>query len=62
MLVTIAMVHSDNRRTAAIAMSLFGVGVAISILIIVAHDRPFAGDLAIGPSALLHVMPESVQS
>ncbi len=58
MLIAVAMVHFDKRRTAAIAMALFGAGVAISIVIIVSHDRPFAGEISIGPSALLHVMPE----
>lgn len=62
MLIAVVMVHCDNRRTAAIATALFGVGIAVSILIIVAHDRPFAGEVSIGPSALLHVMPEAASA
>ena len=56
-LVAIAMVHSDDRLTSAITMSLFGVGVAASLLLILAHDRPFTGELAVSPSPLLQVMP-----
>jgi uncharacterized MnhB-related membrane protein len=62
MLTAIAMVHSDNRRTAAVAMGIFATGVAVSVLLILAHDRPFAGEISIGPSPLLHVMPEMESS
>jgi hypothetical protein len=57
-LLAIAMVHSDNRLTTAITMGLFGIGVAASLLLILAYGRPFTGDLAVRPSALLQVMPE----
>jgi uncharacterized MnhB-related membrane protein len=56
-LLAIAMVHSDNRLAAAITMGLFGVGVAASLLLILAHDRPFTGELAVSPNPLLQVMP-----
>jgi Protein of unknown function (DUF4239) len=58
MLIAIAMVHSDNRRTAAITMVLYAAGAAVAVLLILAHDRPFAGEVSIGPSPLLHVMRE----
>jgi hypothetical protein len=58
-LLAIAMVHSDNRRAAAITMGLFATGVAASVLLIVAHDRPFTGELSVGPEPLLQVMPEA---
>jgi hypothetical protein len=48
---------SDDRLTSAITLSLFGVGVAASLLLIPAHDRPFAGELAVSPNPLLQVMP-----
>jgi len=57
-LLAIAMVHSDNRLASAIAIGLFGVGVAASFLLILAHDRPFIGELSVGPTPLLQVMPE----
>ena len=56
-LLAIAMVHSDDRLASVITMGLFGIGVAASLLLILAHDRPFVGDLAVGPNPLLQVMP-----
>jgi multisubunit Na+/H+ antiporter MnhB subunit len=56
-LLAIAMVHSDNRLATAITMGLFGVGVAVSLLLILAYDRPFTGELAVSPNPLLQVMP-----
>jgi len=56
-LVAIAMVHIDNRLTAAITMTLFATGVAASVLIILAHDRPFIGEVAVAPGSLLQVIP-----
>ena len=57
-LVAIAMVHSDNRLASIIAMGIFGTGVAASILLILAHDRPFIGEISIKPDPLLEVMPQ----
>jgi len=57
-LIAIAMVHCDNRLTAAIALGLFAFGVAASLLLILAHDRPFIGELSVNPTPLLQVMPE----
>src|SRR5262249_35253778 len=54
----IAMVHSDNRLASIIAMGIFATGVAASVLLILAHDRPFTGEISIRPDALLQVMPE----
>ena len=56
-LVAIAMVHSDNRVTSGITMMLFATGVAASVLLILAHDRPFVGEVSVGPGPLLQVMP-----
>jgi hypothetical protein len=49
MLIAIAMVHSDNRRTCAIAVTLFATGIALSALLIAAYSRPFSGDISVGP-------------
>ena len=56
-LLAIAMVHSDNRLTSAIALGLFATGVAASALLIAAYDRPFIGDISVGPGPLLQVIP-----
>jgi hypothetical protein len=52
------MVHSDNRLAAAITMTLFATGIAASVLIILSHDRPFTGEVAVGPAPLLQVIPD----
>src|SRR6516165_9469204 len=57
-LIAIAMVHSDNPLASAITLGLFGVGVAASLLLILAHDRPFTGELAVSPNPLLQMMLE----
>lgn len=57
-LVAIGMVHSDNRRTAAVAMAIFATGAALSVFLIAAHNRPFSGGLSVRPDLLLQVMPE----
>jgi hypothetical protein len=57
-LIAIAMVHSDNRLTSVITMTLFGIGVAPSLLLILAYDRPFTGELVVRPDPLLQVIPE----
>lgn len=56
-MVAIAMVHSDNRTATGIALGLFATGVAVSILLIAAHNRPFTGDLSVHPDILLQVLP-----
>ena len=57
LLVAIAMIHSDNPRTSAIAMGLFATGVAVSVLLIASHNRPFTGEISVGPEPLLQVRP-----
>ena len=59
MLAGIAMVHSDNRMSARLALGLFSTAVAVCALLIVAHDRPFIGQTGVRPTALLQVQPES---
>ena len=59
-LIAIAMVHSDNRLACAIALTLFSTGVALSVLLIASHSRPFTGDISIKPEILLQVMPEAI--
>jgi hypothetical protein len=58
-LLAVAMVHSDNRTTAKLALGLFATAAAICIVLIAAHDRPFSGQLSVRPSALLQVQPDS---
>lgn len=55
-LAAIAMVHCDNRMTAAIAMGLFATAMGVCILLITAHDRPFIRQVP--PTPLLQVQPD----
>jgi Protein of unknown function (DUF4239) len=56
-LVAIAMVHCDNRATAALALTIFATAVAVCVLLIASHDQPFTGQISVGPDVLLQVMP-----
>ena len=56
-LIAIALVHCGSRLASGIAMGLFATGVATSVLLIAAYDRPFIGQLSIGPEPLLQIMP-----
>ena len=56
-LFAIAMVHSDNRLTAALAVGLFATAAAVCIVMIVAHNRPFTGEISVRPDVLLQVEP-----
>jgi hypothetical protein len=58
-LFAIAMIHSDNRIASAIAVGLFATGVAASVLLIASHDRPFTGEISVGPGPLLQIMPNA---
>jgi hypothetical protein len=59
-LLAIAAVQSDNRLASKIALVIFATGVGASLLLLVAFDRPFTGELSVGPEPLLQVMPETV--
>jgi hypothetical protein len=50
------MVHSDNRLTCAIALTLFATGIALSLLLIAAYNRPFTGEISVGPDLLKQVI------
>jgi multisubunit Na+/H+ antiporter MnhC subunit len=56
-MVAIAMVHSASRTATGIALGLFSTGVAVSILLIAAHNRPFTGELSVQPDILQQVLP-----
>jgi len=56
-LITIACVHGDARIAGGVMMTLFATGIAASVLVILAHDRPFVGQFKIGPDPLMQVVP-----
>jgi hypothetical protein len=57
-LISIALVHSENRLTTAVAMWIFASAVGVCVVVIASQDRPFSGQLGVGPEVLLQVMPE----
>jgi hypothetical protein len=60
-LLIVALVHCENRVAAMFSMALFATGAAACFLLIGAYDRPFVGKLAIQPTPLLQVMPETTR-
>jgi hypothetical protein len=56
-LIAIAIVHSENRIGAGIALGIFATGVSVSVLLIASQDRPFTGEIAVKPDLLLQVRP-----
>jgi hypothetical protein len=60
-LLAIALVHSGERLASAISLGIFASGVAACVLLIASHDRPFTGEMSVGPEPLLQVIPEAAQ-
>jgi Protein of unknown function (DUF4239) len=59
MMVAIAMVHCDNRLTNKIILGIFATSVAVAVVLVAAHSRPFTGQISVRPTYLLQIMPES---
>jgi hypothetical protein len=57
-LVTIALVHSDNRLGNRLILAIFATAAGVAFVLIAAHSHPFAGEVGVTPSVLLQVMPE----
>lgn len=55
-LIAISMVHSDNRLTCGMALTIFATGIAISLVLIAAYSRPFTGEISVGPELLQQVI------
>ncbi len=58
-LLTIGLVHSDNRATNRIIMGIFATSVGVAVTLVAVHSRPFAGEISVRPAVLLQVMPEA---
>jgi hypothetical protein len=61
-LLATAFVHIEDPLAGLISLALFATGVAASILLITAHDRPFIGQISISPRPLLQILPDSPSS
>lgn len=58
-LIAIALVHSDHAPTNRIILTIFSTAIAMSLLLLASHSRPFSGDISVQPTALLQIMPET---
>jgi hypothetical protein len=56
-LLAIAFVHAGNRRTAALAVGIFGGAVAVTLVLIASQAVPFRGEFRVKPDALIQVLP-----
>jgi hypothetical protein len=57
-LITIALVHSDNRPANRIILAIFATAVGVAVVLLAAHSRPFTGEISVRPTVLLQIMPE----
>lgn len=57
-LITIALIHSDNRAANRIILAIFATAVGVAVVLLAAHSHPFTGEIAVRPTVLLQVMPE----
>jgi hypothetical protein len=58
-LLVIGFVHCNNCLGSAVAVALLATGVATSVLLIAAHDRPFTGQMSVSPEPLLQIVPDA---
>ena len=61
-LLGIALIHCEDRLAGALAMGIFATGVATTLLLVIAFDRPFLGHLALTPQLLMQVTPDTPQA
>ena len=57
----VAVVHSDNRLVAVIAVGIFAAGVAASVMLI-ASTTGRSPQISVGPDPLLQVVPAAETS
>ena len=55
--VTLALLQYENRLASAVTLAICATGVAASVLLVLAYDRPFTGELSVQPARLLEVLP-----
>lgn len=51
-MISVALVHNHNRGIQILAMNLYAVVLAAAFFLLLAHDRPFTGDISISPAPL----------
>jgi hypothetical protein len=51
----VAICHNHNFAMQVLAMNFYTLAASAAFFVIMAHDRPFVGALAVSPSAFLHL-------
>jgi hypothetical protein len=54
-LIVVAICHNHNFAMQVLAMNFYTLAASAAFFVIMAHDRPFVGALAVSPSAFLHL-------
>ena len=57
-LITVGLIHSDNRAANRIILTIFATAVGMAVILLVTHSRPFSGEISVRPTVLLQVLPE----
>jgi len=58
-LMTIALVHLDNRPAMTVAMAIFSTAIAVCLILLLAYDRPFAvGGVTMSPTLFQEIIPD----
>src|SRR5262245_8531498 len=58
-LLTVALVHSDNRLANRTILTIFATGIGVAVVLLASHSRPFTGEISVTPAVILQVMPEA---
>lgn len=59
LIIVTSLVHRSGARNALIALSLLSCALTLSFLLILTHDRPFAGYVSITPDLLIRALPDT---
>jgi Protein of unknown function (DUF4239) len=58
-LLAVAMTHVHERRMLRFATGIYGLVVGATFFVVLAHDRPFVGDVSVQPHALTRIAPKA---
>ena len=53
--IVIALCHNQNARLQMLAVGLYVLAASAAFFVILAHDRPFVGPLAVSPAPIVHL-------
>ena len=59
-LLSVAVTHVHEPRMMRLSTGIYGLVVGASLFIVLAHDRPFVGEISVQPLALVRVLPQAM--